>query len=255
MSHIKQHNIKTKIALITGAGGGIGSAIALKFLEEGLMVCATDVNDEKLQHLSKMILGKTYANNLLALPMDVCDRKSIIKVEQVVTDKWGNANILVNCAGIFSFQPFLETSDDSFIEVMQVNLMGTFSVCQVFAKKMIKNGSGKIINIASVSAFMGASQASAYSASKAGIVALTKSMAKEFAEKNVQVNVVVPGYINTSMSDPYKETLKMTTALRIPSKRLGESWEVAEAVWCLASFGSSYMTGTQIVIDGGLTLG
>ena len=243
------------VALITGAGGGIGTAITIKLLETRFIVCATDINEENLIRLRNTVSDKKHTDNLFAFTMDVCDRNSINKVEQIVSDKWGSVNILVNCAGIFKMQPFLEISDDSFGEVIEVNLLGTFRVSQVFVRKMVNNGGGKIINVASASALFGPSHIAAYCASKAGIIALSKSMAKEFANKNIQVNVILPSYIDTPMNDPYKQSIKLSTALHIPSKRIGQPWEVAEVVTYLATCKSSYLTGSRIVIDGGFGLG
>lgn len=245
----------TKVAVVTGAAGGIGSAIVEKFLTMGLRVCITDQEEGALEKLKKDLLVRFKEENLIVQVMNVENREEILAVEHKLQSLWKNVDILVNNAGIFASSPFLEMEEESFLKILNINLLGTFRTCQVFGKNMVKQRRGKIINIGSIAGVKGMLNGGHYAASKAAVTALSMSMAVEFAPHQVQVNVVHPGFIDTPMLESQAEALKVVAVWRIPAKRLGLPWEVAEAVWSIASSESTYMLGTQITIDGGLSLG
>ncbi len=243
------------MVIITGAASGIGAACATRFLHEGFRVCTTDNDKTPLDLITDRLNKEGYQSNLLPINMDVCSREEIEQTSQTILNKWKSIDILINCAGIFASKPFNETEADLFKKIMDVNLFGTFNVCQIISQIMKDNGGGKIINLSSISALQGALNASAYAASKAGVIALSKTMARELAQNNIQVNIVTPGFIDTPMAEPYIKTLKVITSMRVPSKRMGDSWEVADVIYGLATCKAKYLIGSQIVIDGGLTLG
>ena len=191
------------MVIITGAASGIGAACATRFLHEGFRVCTTDNDKTPLDLITDRLNKEGYQSNLLPINMDVCSREEIEQTSQTILNKWKSIDILINCAGIFASKPFNETEADLFKKIMDVNLFGTFNVCQIISQIMKDNGGGKIINLSSISALQGALNASAYAASKAGVIALSKTMARELAQNNIQVNIVTPGFIDTPMAEPY----------------------------------------------------
>lgn len=249
------------IALVTGAAGGIGRAITEKLLREGYTVCGTDsiyfkenrLNENQLKEFEALPLSR--ANQFFYLPMDVTDIRSIQQVEQEISAREKQVAILINNAGVFENQKLAEISEKSFEKILNVNLLGAFRTTQIFSQGMIRRKQGKIINISSISGSKGAPFASHYAASKGGLTAFSLSLAAELAPDNIQVNVISPGFIDTPMMSGYRETMKIFASWKIPAKRLGLPWEIAEAVWHLASAQGTYMTGATLVIDGGLTLG
>ncbi|MCP4756641.1 MAG: SDR family oxidoreductase [Proteobacteria bacterium] len=243
------------VAIVTGAAGGIGAAIVDKFLEMGLRVCITDKNEDALNAYKATLLERFKPENFLVRALNVEHFEEIQAVEKETRTRWKRADVLVNNAGIFEMSPVLEMEESSFLKMLNVNLLGTFRTSQVFGKAMVEARHGKIINIGSIAGIRGMFQGGHYAASKAAVTALSLSMANEWAPHNVQVNVIHPGYIDTPMLTSHSEAIKVAAVWRIPAKRLGLPWEVAEAVWSLASSESSYLVGTQITIDGGISIG
>ncbi len=250
-------SLNNKIVLITGAGSGIGAALVKRFLEKGFRVCATDKDEEKLNLLGQELFSRFEKSKWMMQAMDVGCRDSVQKAQEAIcrNKEWGAVDILVNNAGIFFQSLLLEMKEEEFLKILNVNLLGVFRVSQVFGREMVSRKEGKIINISSISAMKGAINSGHYAASKAGVVALSKTMALEFAPYNVQVNTVLPGYIETEMMKGSQEILRKLATWRIPAKKLGLPWEVAEIVVSIASSESSYLTGSEIVIDGGYSLG
>ncbi len=246
-----------QVVLVTGAASGIGAAIVRRFLEKGFRVCATDSHEEKLNLLGQELSVKFEKSKLILQIMDVASRDSVQEVHDTLygNKEWGVVDILINNAGIFSQTPFLEMKEEEFLKILNVNLLGVFRVSQIFGREMVQKKEGKMIHISSIAAQKGAANAGHYAASKAAVVALSKTMALEFASYNVQVNTILPGYIETEMMKNYKEVLRKLATWRIPGKKLGLPWEVAELVVSIASSEASYLTGSEIVIDGGYSLG
>ncbi len=232
-----------RVVVITGGTGGIGTAIAEKLVEEDFYVCVTDRDPKEFKE----------KKNICFVPMDVEKISSVKEAYQKIHTDCGPVYGLVNNAGIFERVDFREIQEEQFLKTLNVNLLGAFRASQIFLPDMIANKGGRIVNIASLSALRGAPKAAPYAASKGGLVALTKTMAVELAPYNIQVNAVLPGYIETPMMTEYKDALKQIAAWKIPTKRVGQAWEVAEVVGDLMKAKSTYLTGTEIVIDGGLS--
>jgi len=217
----------SKIALITGGTRGIGQAIAEKFANEGMIVEVT---------------SKETA--------DVSDFNACEKFVKEVFDKYGRIDILVNNAGITNDGLFLRMSKEDFEKVIDVNLMGTFNMTKHVIPIMVKQRYGKIINIASVVGITGNAGQANYAASKAGIIGLTKTLAKEFASRNILVNAIAPGFIETDMTNVLKPEIKEEILKQIPLKRMGSADDVANLACFLGSDESTYITGQVINIDG-----
>jgi len=247
-----------KKAIVTGAGGGIGSAIAYGLAEFGVDVALFDLNNESITNIKK-ILEENFSIKALAMPVDVCDRKQVEAAVNVVIEKFGQIDILVNCHGIGQWIPFEEMSDNDWDKMMEVNLKGVFIMCQVVGQHMIKRRKGKIINIASMSGrIVNKPQPQAhYNASKAGVIMLTKSLAAEWAKYNVNVNSISPGYTLTPLVNNLLKTrpeYEGQWKALIPLGRFAEPIDIVGAVIFLASEAADYITGHDLVIDGGYTV-
>lgn len=240
-----------KVVLVTGAAGGIGAAIAEELLNAGFRLYLTDLAETRLEELSLKLKSRFGAKQILAKPLDVSSMDSVHQAAQWLEEAWGRLDVLVNNAGIFSVCPFLEMKEAEFERILNINLMGVFRVSQVFGRMMAAQNQGKIINIASLSAQKGASGSSHYAASKGGVLALAKTMALELVPYHIQVNTILPGYIETEMMGKHLNAMRKIATWRTPIKRLGQPQEVAEVVRFLASSHSPYLTGSEIILDGG----
>jgi len=242
--------LKDKVALITGGARGIGRAIAMAFAQEGADIVIADVIAEDAQKTCVDI--EALGRKTLALQIDVT---SFAKVEEGINkilDKFAKVDILVNNAGITKDNLLLRMSEAEWDAVINVNLKGTFNCTKAVSKAMIKQRCGKIINIASIIGIIGNAGQANYSASKAGIIALTKTAAKEFASRNININAVAPGFIQTEMTAKLPQDIKEKMLNEIPLKRFGSPDDVAKACLFLASDEASYITGQTIVVDGGM---
>ena len=242
-----------KVAIVTGAARGIGRAVALRYAEEGADVAfVVQKADERAVALENEIkaLGvrtKSYVAN-------VADFEAVkLLVEQVKAD-FSRIDILVNNAGITKDNLLMRMKKEEFQDVLNVNLVGTFNVTKNVIPYMMKARSGRIINISSVVGIAGNAGQTNYSASKAGIIGFTKSLAKEVASRNILVNAVAPGFIETNMTDVLKDEIKESIAKNIPLKRMGKAEDVANVVKFLSSEESSYITGQVINVDGGMLM-
>ena len=236
--------------LVTGASGGIGNSIVEKLYESGANVLATGTNISKLESLKKKF------SKIKILPFDISQHN---KIETFINNAsemlGGNLNCLVNNAGITKDNLAIRMSIEEWSNVINVNLTSTFLMSKFAIKKMLKNKSGKIINITSVVGHTGNVGQSNYTASKAGIVAMSKSLAIEYAKKNINVNCISPGFISTAMTDKIDEKFKESIISKIPASRLGRPEDIANAVVFLASTKSDYINGETIHVNGGLYLG
>ncbi|MCX5707321.1 MAG: 3-oxoacyl-[acyl-carrier-protein] reductase [Candidatus Omnitrophica bacterium] len=244
--------LKDKVALITGGARGIGQAIALAFAKEGADIVVADVNLEIAQKtaLEIEVLGR----KALALEMDVTDYAKVEEGVNKILDKFGKVDILVNNAGITKDNLILRMSQVEWDAVINVNLKGTFNCIKAVSRPMIKQRSGKIISIASIIGLIGNPGQANYSASKAGIIALTKTVAKELASRNINANAVAPGFIQTEMTAKLSEDVKKKMMEAIPLAKLGTPGDVANVCLFLASEESSYITGQTITVDGGMVM-
>jgi 3-oxoacyl-[acyl-carrier protein] reductase len=245
-------HLKDKVALITGGARGIGRSIALTFAKEGADIAVADVNLEEAQNAAKDI--EAMGRKSLALLMDVTDYTKVEEGINKILDKFGKVDILVNNAGITKDNLMLRMSQIEWDAVINVNLKGTFNCIKAVSRPMIKQRQGRIINIASIIGIIGNPGQANYSASKAGIIALTKTAAKELSSRNINVNAVAPGFIQTEMTAKIPEDLKQKMMQAIPLNKFGDPEDVAGVCLFLASEESSYITGQTIVVDGGMVM-
>ena len=240
-------NLENKNIIVTGASGGIGNSIVKKLYENGANILASGTKIEKLEKL------KTKFQNIEILKFDISEKDKIEHfVENAISKLDGSLNCIVNNAGITKDNLAIRMNLDEWTKVIEVNLTSTFLLSKFAIKKMLKNKSGKIINITSVVGHTGNLGQANYTASKAGIVAMSKSLAIEYAKKNINVNCISPGFIKTAMTDKIDEKFKETIVSKIPSGRLGEPEDIANAVHFLASNLSDYVNGETLHVNGGM---
>ncbi len=244
--------LQDKVALITGGARGIGRAIALTFAKEGADIVVADVNLEIAQKTALEIEG--LGRKAMALAMDVTDYIVVEEGVNKILDKMGKVDILVNNAGITKDNLLLRMSVADWDAVINVNLKGTFNCIKAVTRSMIKQRSGRIISIASIIGLMGNAGQANYAASKAGIIALTKTVAKELASRNINANAVAPGFIQTEMTAKLPEDVRKKMQEMIPLGTLGTPEDVANVCLFLASAESSYVTGQVITVDGGMVM-
>lgn len=245
--------LKDKVALVTGASRGIGRAIALKFAQNGANVVINYSSSEsKAQELKDEI--ESLGEKALAVKCDVSNLNDVTKMFSQVENEFGHLDILVNNAGVTKDGLILRMNDEDFDKVIDVNLKGAFLCSKAAAKIMIRQKQGIIINISSVVGLSGNIGQVNYAASKAGIIGLTKSLAKELASRNIRVNAIAPGFIKTDMTEVLNEKVRQEMLSNIPLKRFGEADEVANVALFLATELSSYITGQVIVVDGGMIM-
>jgi len=243
----------SKVALITGATRGIGKQIAITFAKEGYDIAINyRKENEELENTKKEI--ESYNVKCLAVQGDVSSFEDCERFVKEIIEQYGKIDVLVNNAGITKDMLLMRMKQEDFEQVIDVNLVGTFNVTKNVINHMMKARSGRIINISSVVGISGNAGQTNYSASKAGIIGFTKSLAKEVASRNILVNAVAPGFIETAMTDVLKDEIKDEIAKTIPLKRMGNAQDVANVVKFLASEESSYITGQVINVDGGMLM-
>ena len=237
-----------KIALVTGAGRGIGRSIAEKLAADGATVICADVMD-----CDETVEGITTAGGKAeGLLLNVTDGEAAEAAVREITEKHGRIDILVNNAGITRDQLLIRMKPEDWRSVLEINLDGVFNVTQPVAKVMMRQRSGTVINIASVVGLMGNAGQTNYSASKAGLIGLTKSLAREMGPRGVTVNAIAPGFIRTPMTEKLNDVQREALLKSVAIPRLGEPEDIAEAVAFLAGPGASYITGTVLNVSGGL---
>jgi len=238
-----------KVAIVTGAAQGIGREIALSLAKEKAKVVIFDLNEEGLRETEKEL--SLYSECIYCI-VDVTDSKQIEEAINKIIDKFSKIDILINNAGITKDNLTLRLSENDWNTVIAVNLKGAFLCSRLCLKYMIKQRRGKIVNLSSIIGIVGNAGQANYSASKAGLIGLTKSLAKEVGSRNVCVNAVAPGYIQTKMTQSLPDKVKEKMLERIPLNRFGTPHDVSSAVLFFASEGSSYVTGQVLVVDGGM---
>jgi len=240
-------NLEKKNIIVTGASGGIGNAIIKKLSEVGANILASGTRIEKLEELKKNFEG------LKILKFDISQSDKIEEfVDNATNELGGSLDGIVNNAGITQDNLAIRMSLDEWQKVININLTSTFLMSKFAIKKMLKNKSGKIVNITSVVGHTGNLGQANYTASKAGIVAMSKSLAIEYAKKNININCIAPGFIKTAMTDKIDDKFKEVIISKIPSARLGEPDDIANAVLFLSSDESSYINGETLHVNGGM---
>ena len=242
MNDLKENNI-----IVTGATGGIGNSIVKKLYDAGANILATGTKSEKLEELKKKFEG------IKILKFDISQTDNLENfIEDATKQIGGKLDCLVNNAGITQDNLAIRMSIQEWKKVIDINLTSTFLISKFAIKKMLKNKKGKIINITSVVGHTGNLGQTNYTASKAGIVAMSKSLAIEYAKKNININCISPGFIKTAMTDKIDEKFKEVIISKIPSARLGEPEDIANAVIFLASSNSDYINGETLHVNGGM---
>lgn len=241
-----------QVAIVTGAARGLGRAIAVTLAKAGAKVACIDINTDSLTETVNAI--QSAGGTATPLACDVTNSDRVGEVIDEVVKLWGGLHILVNNAGVTRDNMIMRMKDDQWDLVLNINLKGTFLFTRAASKPMMKGRQGRIINIASVSGLMGNPGQANYSASKAGVIGLTRTVSRELAGRNITVNAVAPGFIATDMTSALGEDILQEVRKQIPLGRLGDPQDVADAVLYLASEAASFITGHVLTVDGGLTV-
>src|SRR4051812_44360410 len=241
-----------RVAIVTGGSRGIGAAIVRRLAKDGLHVVALARNLDKLQEVCNAVNAEGGSAEPIAC--DIADSKALAGAVEQVADKHGRLDVLVNNAGITKDGLFLRMSDEDFDSVLNTNLKSAFVAIRAAGRHLMRAKGGRVINIASVAGVAGNAGQANYAASKAGLIGLTKTVAKELAGKGVTCNAVAPGFITTDMTEGLNDKLKETVKQVIPLRRFGEPQEIAAAVSFLANPEAGYVTGQVICVDGGMVM-
>ena len=245
--------LEGKVALVTGAGRGIGKQIALTLAGYGADVILNYRGSKEAAEKTAKA-AEEYGRRALVFPCNVADSEAVKQMIEAGTKEFGRIDILVNNAGITRDNLLMRMSEEEFDLVMDINLKGTFHCIHHIARQMIRQKSGRIINISSVSGVLGNAGQANYCASKAGIIGLTKSAAREFASRGITVNAVAPGFIDTEMTAVLSKEIREDILNRIPMKQFGKTEDIAQTVAFLASDAARYITGQVISVDGGMAM-
>jgi len=241
-----------RLAVVTGAARGIGRAIVLELLRQGRLVAGLDINAEQLNELENVVKEAGFTCETHCV--DITKTDELTKTLEALASEHGGIAILVNNAGITQDGLIIQLSDENFDRVIAVNLRAAFIATRIAARSMVRNKFGRIISLSSVSGVMGNAGQSNYAASKAGLIGMTKSVARELARKNVTANCVAPGFIVTEMTDKLPQPVKDAAKQIIPLRRFGSADDVAKAVAFLASDEAGYITGQVLCVDGGMAM-
>lgn len=244
--------LQDKVAIVTGGSRGIGKAIALRLAAEGAKVVVTATTPEGADKTAAEI--RQNGGQAVGFAANVADVKQVEALMKTTVEQFGGLHILVNNAGITRDNLVMRMSDEDWNAVITTNLTGTFNCMRAASKIMMKQRSGKIINLTSVVALMGNKGQANYCAAKAGVIGLTKSVARELASRNVQINAIAPGFITTDMTAVLPEAAKTAMVQSIPLERMGTPEEVAGVVAFLASADADYLTGQVLNVDGGMVM-
>ena len=241
-----------KLAVVTGAARGIGRAIVLELLKQGRFVAGLDINKEQLGELEEVV--KEAGFEVITKCVDITNTGQLTEILESLAAEYGGIGILVNNAGITRDKLMMQMNEEDFDRVINVNLRAAFIATSIAVRSMVRNKFGRIINLSSVAGIMGQAGSSNYAASKAGLIGMTKSVAREVGKKNVTANCIAPGFIMTEMTDVLPDAVKEAAKQIIPVKRFGQVEDVARAVAFLAEDGAGYITGQVLCVDGGMAM-
>jgi len=241
-----------RLAVVTGAARGIGRAIVLELLKQERIVAGLDLNAEQLNELESVCKDKGF--EVITKCVDITNTEKLTEILEELANQLGGIGVLVNNAGITRDKLMIQMDDDDFDKVIAVNLRAAFVATRVAARSMIRNKFGRIISISSVAGVIGQAGSTNYAASKAGLIGMTKSIAREIGKKNVTANCIAPGFIQTDMTAVLPDMVKDAAMQVIPVKRFGTVEDVARAVAFLASDDAGYITGQVLCVDGGMAM-
>ena len=241
-----------RLAVVTGAARGIGRAIVLELLERGRLVAGLDINAESLDELKKVV--KDAGHTVVTKCVDITKSDELKDVLEALASEYGGIGILVNNAGITRDKLMMQMKDEDFDSVINVNLRAAFMATTFSLRSMIRNKFGRIVNMSSVAGVMGQAGSSNYAASKAGLIGMTKSLAREVGKKNVTANCIAPGFIMTEMTAKLPDAVKDAAKQIIPVRRFGQVEDIAKAVAFLTSDEAGYITGQVLCVDGGMAM-
>ncbi len=244
-----------RLAIVTGGARGIGRAIVLALMKQGRLVAALDIDDSRLAELKDLAVQEGFSGeDVLTEVIDITDSDALTDGIDALADQHGGVGILVNNAGITRDNLIVSISDEDFDKVIAINLKAAFVATRIAAKSMMRNRWGRIINIASVAGVMGNAGQSNYAASKAGLIGMAKTVARELARRNVTANCVAPGFIVTEMTDVIPEKAKEMAKMATPMNKFGQVEDVANAVAFFASDEAGFITGQVMCVDGGMAM-
>jgi NAD(P)-dependent dehydrogenase (short-subunit alcohol dehydrogenase family) len=248
---IPTFDLRSKSAVVVGGTSGIGRVLALGLAAAGADVAASSRRSEQVESVAAEI--EALGRRTIRVPCDVCDRRSLENLLTKSLESFGKVDILVNSAGKIKRAPTLDFSEDTWRDIIETNLTGTLRACQIFGRHMLDRNYGRIINIASLNSFVSLSEVAAYAASKAGVTALTKSLAVEWSKRGVLVNAIAPGVFRTALNAELLDNTPRGRELlaRTPMARFGQAEELIGAAVYLASDAASFTTGQTLVVDGG----
>jgi 3-oxoacyl-[acyl-carrier protein] reductase len=241
-----------RLAVVTGAARGIGRAIVLELLKQGRIVAGLDIIEDQLGELEKVV--KEAGFSVITKKVDITNTKKLTEILESLALEHGGIGILVNNAGITRDKLMMQMKEEDFDSVINVNLRAAFIATTCTLKSMVRNKFGRIINLSSVAGVMGQAGSSNYAASKAGLIGMTKSVAREVGKKNITANCIAPGFIMTEMTGVLPDAVKEAAKQIIPVRRFGQVEDVAKAVAFLASEDAGYITGQVLCVDGGMAM-